>query len=213
MFDQFIGTKPVEERHRLDVPRLEAYLRERIEGFRGPLEIEQFKGGQSNPTVPAERGGKRYALRRKPPGKLLPSAHAVDREYRVIKALHSVGFPGRAALRAVRGRWRHRHDVLRHGLRRRARAVGPVAARHAASRTARAMWDEMNRVIALLHTIDYRALGSRISGARQLHRAPDRALDQAIPGVRARENRGDGQPDRLAAEEHSRGRRIDDRAR
>src|SRR5688572_4849101 len=93
MFDQFIGTKPVEERHRLDVPRLEAYLRERVEGFRGPLEIEQFKGGQSNPTYRLSAGGRRYALRRKPPGKLLPSAHAVDREYRVIQALYGVGFP------------------------------------------------------------------------------------------------------------------------
>ena len=88
MFEQFIGTKPVEERHRIDVGALEKYL-----GF-GIREIEQFKGGQSNPTYRlSASSGKKYVLRRKPPGKLLPSAHAVDREYRVIKALSEKQFP------------------------------------------------------------------------------------------------------------------------
>src|SRR5919206_1287715 len=88
MFEQFIGTKPVEERHRIDVASLEKFL-----GFRIPT-IEQFKGGQSNPTYRLTAAdGKRYVLRRKPPGKLLPSAHAVDREYRVIRGLHAQGFP------------------------------------------------------------------------------------------------------------------------
>ena len=93
MSDQFIGVKPVEERHRIDAGRLEDFLKKSMEGFRGPLEIEQFKGGQSNPTYRITAGGKRYALRRKPPGKLLPSAHAVDREFKVIQALHRSGFP------------------------------------------------------------------------------------------------------------------------
>src|SRR6266850_1923241 len=88
MFEQFIGTKPVEERHRIDVGALEKFL-----GF-AIREIEQFKGGQSNPTYRLSAStGKKYVLRRKPPGKLLPSAHAVDREYRVIAALHPAGFP------------------------------------------------------------------------------------------------------------------------
>src|SRR5918992_3728094 len=88
MFEQFIGTKPVEERHRIDVASLEKFL-----GFK-IAEIEQFKGGQSNPTYKlTTQDGRGFALRRKPPGKLLPSAHAVDREYRVIKALHPAGFP------------------------------------------------------------------------------------------------------------------------
>jgi aminoglycoside phosphotransferase (APT) family kinase protein len=94
MFDQFIGTKPVEERHRFDVGSLEKYLKDHIDGLRGPLQVEQFKGGQSNPTYRVGGpDGKKYALRRKPPGKLLPSAHAVDREFRVIQALHRTGFP------------------------------------------------------------------------------------------------------------------------
>src|SRR5256885_12999992 len=88
MFEQFIGTKPVEDRHRVDVAALEEYLQLRVRG------IEQFKGGQSNPTYRITAAdGRRLVLRRKPPGKLLPSAHAVEREYRVIQALHAGGFP------------------------------------------------------------------------------------------------------------------------
>ena len=158
MYDQFVGTKPVEERHRFDTARLESFLARHIPDFRGPLEVEQFRGGQSNPTYRLAAGGRRYALRRKPPGKLLPSAHAVDREYRVISALYDVGFPvarpyvlcedesviGTAfyVMDCVEGRvlW----DQSLPGMSRAARA---------------AIWDELNRVIALLHTIDYRAVG------------------------------------------------------
>jgi aminoglycoside phosphotransferase (APT) family kinase protein len=68
-------------------------LREQVPGFAGPIAVSQFKGGQSNPTYLVETASRRYALRRKPPGKLLPSAHAVDREYRIISALHAQGFP------------------------------------------------------------------------------------------------------------------------
>ena len=73
---------------------LARYMAARVEGFTPPVRVEQFKGGQSNPTYRLTDGaGRRYVLRRKPPGKLLPSAHAVEREYKVIKALHGVGFP------------------------------------------------------------------------------------------------------------------------
>ena len=89
----FSGTKEVAEKLRFDVGRLEAYLREQVKGFAGPVSVSQFKGGQSNPTYLVETPARRYVLRRKPPGKLLPSAHAVDREYRVISALHPQGFP------------------------------------------------------------------------------------------------------------------------
>jgi aminoglycoside phosphotransferase (APT) family kinase protein len=64
-----------------------------VEGYEGPLEVRQFKGGQSNPTYQLVTPGRTYVLRRKPPGKLLPSAHAVDREFRVISALYPTGFP------------------------------------------------------------------------------------------------------------------------
>src|SRR3569832_194358 len=87
------GTKEVAETHRFDVKNLEAYLADRIEGFQTPLEVRQFKGGQSNPTYQLVTPNRKYVMRRKPPGKLLPSAHAVDREFKVISALYPTGFP------------------------------------------------------------------------------------------------------------------------
>jgi aminoglycoside phosphotransferase (APT) family kinase protein len=89
----FSGTRDVAERLRFDPARLEDYLHTNVPGFAGPIVVSQFKGGQSNPTYLIETPLRRYALRRKPPGKLLPSAHAVDREFRVISALHRQGFP------------------------------------------------------------------------------------------------------------------------
>jgi len=89
----FTGTKPVAEALQFDEARLAAWLEENVPGFEGPLEARQFKGGQSNPTYEVRARSGNYVLRRKPPGKLLPSAHAVDREYRVMKALGGVGFP------------------------------------------------------------------------------------------------------------------------
>jgi len=91
--EQFTGTMPVRDAHRFDVGSLERYLRARVEGFGGAAEVTQFKGGQSNPTFLVSAGGRRYVLRRKPPGLLLPSAHAVDREYRVITALAATNVP------------------------------------------------------------------------------------------------------------------------
>jgi aminoglycoside phosphotransferase (APT) family kinase protein len=153
VFEQFIGTKPVEERHRIDVAALERFLGMKIR------EVEQFKGGQSNPTYRLSiADGRRLVLRRKPPGKLLPSAHAVDREYRVIKALYEVQYPvprphmlcddesviGTAfyVMDCVEGRvlW----DQTLPGM--------SKAERHA-------IWDELNRVIAQLHGLSYEKLG------------------------------------------------------
>jgi aminoglycoside phosphotransferase (APT) family kinase protein len=89
----FTGTKEVAASLRFDAARLEAWLAARVPGFSGPLMVRQFKGGQSNPTYLLETPARRYVLRRKPPGKLLHSAHAVDREFRVISALHRQHFP------------------------------------------------------------------------------------------------------------------------
>jgi aminoglycoside phosphotransferase (APT) family kinase protein len=83
----------VEERHRIDEAALAAFLAAAIDGFAGPMTVSQFKGGQSNPTYRLDTPARSYVLRRKPFGKLLPSAHAVDREFRVIAALHAQGFP------------------------------------------------------------------------------------------------------------------------
>ena len=158
MFEQFIGVKPVEERHRIDAGRLAEFLRGKIEDWRGELVIEQFKGGQSNPTYRVSAGDRHYALRRKPPGKLLPSAHAVDREYKVIRALHAVGFPVAKPWvlcedDAVIGTAFYLMDCVE------GRVLWDQALPGMTREERGAIWDELNRVIALLHGIDYRAVG------------------------------------------------------
>ena len=87
------GTKAVVDSHKFDESRLAAWMGDTVEGYEGPLEVRQFKGGQSNPTYQLITPSRTYVMRRKPPGKLLPSAHAVDREFRVISALYPTGFP------------------------------------------------------------------------------------------------------------------------
>jgi aminoglycoside phosphotransferase (APT) family kinase protein len=91
--EAFSGTKEVPAPLAFDTGALEAWLGPRVPGFEGPVEVRQFKGGQSNPTYLVTTPGRRFVLRRKPPGKLLASAHAVDREFRVLSALHAQGFP------------------------------------------------------------------------------------------------------------------------
>jgi len=153
MFEQFIGTKPVEERHRIDTAALE-----RVLGFRIAT-VEQFKGGQSNPTYRlGASDGRKFVLRRKPPGKLLPSAHAVDREYRVIAALHPTGFPVARPYslcedESVIGTAFYVMDYVE------GRVLWDQSLPGMTKSERRAIWDELNRVIALLHTLDYRALG------------------------------------------------------
>src|SRR5512134_3468788 len=89
-----IEIAPVAAHLAIDAGALADYLRQHIEGLRLPLALAQFEGGQSNPTyLVTDAGGRRFVLRRKPPGKLLPSAHAVDREYRVMHALASTDVP------------------------------------------------------------------------------------------------------------------------
>jgi aminoglycoside phosphotransferase (APT) family kinase protein len=153
MFEQFIGTKPVEERHRIDLASLEKFLGMKIS------RIEQFKGGQSNPTYRfTEASGKEFVLRRKPPGKLLPSAHAVEREYRVIKALSERQFPvARPHVlcedESVIGTAFYVMDYVE------GRVLWDQALPGMAKPERFAVWDELNRVIARLHSLDYRQLG------------------------------------------------------
>src|SRR5947209_19701633 len=89
----YTGTKDVAAPLRFDVARLEGYLTANAKGFAGPLSVKQFKGGQSNPTYLLETPARKYVLRRKPPGKRLPSAHAVDRECTYNSALHRACYP------------------------------------------------------------------------------------------------------------------------
>jgi len=87
------GAGPVRAAHVFDVASLERYFAAHVPEIKGSLDVQQFKGGQSNPTYLLQAGGKKYVLRRKPPGNLLPSAHAVDREYRIMHALRDTDVP------------------------------------------------------------------------------------------------------------------------
>lgn len=90
---KFAGSGAVRKGLAFDEARLADWMAGHVAGFKGPLTVEQFKGGQSNPTYKLVTPGQKYVMRRKPPGQLLKGAHAVDREYRVIRALEAVGFP------------------------------------------------------------------------------------------------------------------------
>lgn len=156
--EQFSGTREVRDAHRFDVARLARYLKGRIEGFNGPLTVRQFKGGQSNPTYLLECPSGRYVLRRKPPGKLLESAHAVDREYRVIRALHEAGFPvpGPRLMcedEDVVGTVFYVMDFVAGRIFWNLELPGMEPPERAA------IYDDVNRTLAKLHSFDYRALG------------------------------------------------------
>ncbi|MFZ6766016.1 phosphotransferase [Undibacterium sp. Di26W] len=164
MFEEFMGTMPVAERQKFDVAALADYMRQHVEGFDASLAdklvVEQFKGGQSNPTFKLSAGDQRYVMRAKPGpvAKLLPSAHAIEREFKVMNALNKAGFPaarqyalctdedviGRAfyIMEFVDGRVLWDQSL-----------PGMTPAQRAD------IYDEMNRVIAQLHTIDYAAIG------------------------------------------------------
>lgn len=144
--------------HRFDEARLIEYLSSRLEGFSSGCSVRQFQGGQSNPTFHLQAGGHEYVLRKKPPGTLLPSAHAVDREYRVMDALrHSaVPVPNVRLLcmdDSLIGTTFYVMDYL-------PGRVFPDQALPGCPATHRAaIYDDMNRVLAALHGIDWNAAG------------------------------------------------------
>jgi aminoglycoside phosphotransferase (APT) family kinase protein len=158
--ENFSGTKPVSDQHAFDTAALQAYLQQHLAGFAGPLSVEQFKGGQSNPTYKLVTPARAYVMRSKPgpAAKLLPSAHAIDREFTVMKALQGSGVPvpqmhllcedesiiGRAffVMEFMQGRvlWEQSLPALDKPMR-------------------GAIYDEMNRVIAALHNVDVAAAG------------------------------------------------------
>jgi aminoglycoside phosphotransferase (APT) family kinase protein len=161
MFEEFMGTKAVAERHRFDTAALDAYLRRHVDGYpAGELTVEQFKGGQSNPTFKLGIGGKHYVLRTKPApaDKLLPSAHAIDREYRVMDALNKAGFPAARQYclctdESVIGRAFYVMEFVE------GRVLWDQALPGMTPAERAAIYDEQNRVIAQLHSIDYNAIG------------------------------------------------------
>jgi aminoglycoside phosphotransferase (APT) family kinase protein len=178
MFEEMMGTKPVSERQRFSTFALAGWMREHVEGFPGgELAVEQFKGGQSNPTFKLTAGSKQYVLRTKPgpAARLLPSAHAIDREYRVMDALHRAGFPAakQYALcldEAVIGRAFFIMDYVE------GRVLWDQSLPGMTREERGAIYDELNRVIAQLHTLDPAKIGLADYGkpgnyfARQIER-------------------------------------------
>lgn len=154
-FDHFVGTKPVSDTHAFDVSALEVWMSTQVAGFAGPITVEMFKGGQSNPTYKLVTPGCSYVMRSKPGpvAKLLPSAHAIEREFKVMQGLAGTDVPvphmyalcedesiiGRAfyimEFKAGRVLW----DQSLPGMTPQQRG---------------AIYDEMNRVMAALHTVD-----------------------------------------------------------
>lgn len=181
MFDEFMGTMPVSQRQQFDVAALANYLQQHLPELNGndvaALQVEQFKGGQSNPTFKLKAGEQQFVMRAKPgpAAKLLPSAHAIEREFRVMQALNTAGFPtprqhllctdesviGRAfyVMEFVPGRVLWDQSL-----------PGMTPAERSA------IYDEMNRVIAQLHNISHTELGLADYGkpgnyfARQIER-------------------------------------------
>jgi len=151
-------TRPVAPQHAFDVERLAQWLRDHVQPAAQAVEVAQFKGGQSNPTYLVTAGANRYVLRRKPPGKLLPSAHAVDREYRVITALGgtAVPVPRTFALcedESVIGTAFYLMDYVAGRVFWDPQLPGMTPAER------RSIHDEVNRVIAELHGVDPAAVG------------------------------------------------------
>lgn len=156
----FTGTRAVSDQHAFDVAALQRWLGAHLPGFAGPLTVEMFKGGQSNPTYKLITPQRAYVMRAKPGpvAKLLPSAHAIEREFRVMSALHGTGVPvaqmhalcedesiiGRAfyVMECVDGRVMWEQSLPDMGREQRG-----------------AIYDEMNRVMAALHTVDPMAIG------------------------------------------------------
>ncbi len=206
--EKFSGTKDVVAAHRFDVARLEAYLAPRIEGFRTPLAVRQFRGGQSNPTYQLITPNRNYVLRRKPPGRLLASAHAVDREYRVISALHPTGFPVPkpwlfCADESVVGTVFYVMECVEGRI-----YWGPTLPDQTPKQRSQ-IYDAMNETLARLHGLDYAALGLGDFGkpgnyvGRQIARWTKQYLASATEDIAEMDKLIEWLPAHLPADERS----------
>ena len=153
-----LGTTEIRERHRFDEAALARWMEANVAGYAGPLAIEQFRGGQSNPTYRLRTPGRDYVLRRKPPGELLKGAHAVDREARVLRAVGAAGLPvphvyGLCTDESVIGTWFFVMAMID------GRIFWDATMPEVARAGRRAHFDAMNATIAQLHGIDHVAAG------------------------------------------------------
>ncbi|MBL8525616.1 MAG: phosphotransferase family protein, partial [Betaproteobacteria bacterium] len=159
-FEHFAGTKPVSEKQQFDIAALDAWMSNHVDGFKGPLTVEQFKGGQSNPTFKLNTPNASYVMRAKPgpAAKLLPSAHAIDREFKVMAALAKADMPVARMFalcedEAVIGRAFFIMEFVA------GRVLWNPALPGMTPAERGAIFDEMNSVIARLHKVDYAAIG------------------------------------------------------
>lgn len=209
MSKSFADTTPVREAHRFDTERLAEYMRRYVDDFTGPIDVEQFKGGQSNPTYLVRAGGKSYVMRRKPPDKLLPSAHAVDREYRVITALAATDVPVAktyvlCADESVIGTAFYIMDYIE------GRIFWDPALPGIPPSERMAVFSEMNRVIAALHRVDYQAVGLGDYGkpgnyfARQIDRWSKQYRASETETIEAMDHLIDWLPQHIPADDQTR---------
>ena len=195
---------PVLDAHRFDEDALTRFMSDHVDGFAPPLEVTQFQGGMSNPTFMLTDGnGKRYVLRKKPPGKLLPSAHAVDREFKVISALNATDVPVAKAYAlceddAIIGQAFYIMEFLE------GRVFRDVALPDLPPDERRAIYESMNDALAKLHQRGF--CGDRTVGLRprrRVHLPSGAALVAAIRSEQDRRNSRDGQADGLAQRQHA----------
>lgn len=188
--DQFAGTREVREAHSFQTARLDEYLRAHIDGYAGPLTVRQFKGGQSNPTYLLETPRSSYVLRRKPPGALLKSAHAVDREFRVISALYAQEFPVPQPYLLcddddIVGTMFYVMEFVQ------GRIFWDLDLPDCMPDERRQIYDNVNDTIARLHNLDFRAIGLEDYGkpgnyfARQISRWSKQYVASATDSIEA----------------------------
>jgi aminoglycoside phosphotransferase (APT) family kinase protein len=181
------GTTSVREEHRLDEHALNQWLMAYVPDFNGPLHVEQFKGGQSNPTYKLNTPSSAYVLRRKPPGTLLPGAHDVEREARVLKALGGVGFPvahvyGVCTDTSILGSAFFVMQMVE------GRIFWDASFPQVAREERPAYFDAMNLTLATLHQIDHASIGLSDFGkpgnyfARQISRWTKQYLQDTDAG-------------------------------
>ena len=158
--DNFVGTRPVSEAHQFDVSVLEAWLKQHMPGFAGPLSVEMFKGGQSNPTFKLITPSTSYVMRAKPGpvAKLLPSAHAVEREFAVMRGLYGTAVPVAQMHvlcedESVIGRAFYVMEFVQ------GRVLWDQSLPDMSKQQRRDIYNEMNRVIAALHSVPYAERG------------------------------------------------------
>lgn len=159
-YDQFVGTRAVSEQHKIDEAILAAWMQEYVKGFTGPLNVEMFKGGQSNPTYKLITPNRSYVMRAKPgpASKLLPSAHAIEREFAVMRGLYGTGVPVPEMLalcedESVIGRAFFIMEFMQ------GRILWDQSLPDMSNQDRSAIYDEMNRVQAALHTVNFAKRG------------------------------------------------------